>query len=61
MDRAAWGGITASNPFDRLPEQFTGPYLALRMHYFYNPKKGEIPSQPAPGAVDSKDSSLVPH
>ena len=61
MDRAAWGGITASNPFEPLPEQSKGPYLALRMHFFYNPKKGEIPSQPAASAVDSNDSSPVPH
>jgi len=37
LDRAAWSGITASNPFPPLPTQFTGPYLALRFHFFYNP------------------------
>jgi TonB family protein len=41
MDRAAWGGITASIPFAPLPEQFKGPYLALRFHFFYNPPKSQ--------------------
>ena len=30
LDRAAWGGITASNPFPPLPSEFGGQYLALR-------------------------------
>ena len=42
LDRAAWGGITASNPFSPLPNQFHGPYLALRFHFFYNPGKGDL-------------------
>ena len=42
LDRAAWGGITASNPFSPLPGEFHGPYLALRFHFFYNPVKGEM-------------------
>jgi TonB family protein len=42
LDRAAWGGITASNPFPPLPSQFTGQYLALRFHFFYNPGRGEV-------------------
>jgi TonB family protein len=44
LDRAAWGGITASLPFADLPAEFTGPYLALRFRFFYNPMKGEIES-----------------
>ncbi len=36
LDRGAWGGITASNPFPPLPNEFGGPYLALRFHFFYN-------------------------
>ena len=39
LDRAAWGGIAGSIPFAPLPEQFTGPYLALRFHFYYNPTK----------------------
>lgn len=42
LDRAAWSGITASNPFPPLPTQFTGPYLALRFHFFYNPDKRDM-------------------
>jgi outer membrane biosynthesis protein TonB len=42
LDRAAWGGITASNPFPPLPDEFGGSYLALRFHFYYNPQKGEI-------------------
>jgi TonB family protein len=42
LDRAAWGGITASNPFAPLPTEFHGPYLALRFHFYYNPAKGEV-------------------
>jgi TonB family protein len=36
LDRAAWGGITASNPFPQLPPEFRGQYLALRFYFFYN-------------------------
>lgn len=39
MDRSAWGGVTASAPFAPLPEEFDGPYLALRFHFQYNPSK----------------------
>jgi TonB family protein len=42
LDRAAWGGITASVPFAPLPTEFHGPYLALRFHFYYNPAKGDI-------------------
>jgi TonB family protein len=42
LDRAAWGGITASNPFPPLPSQFGGQYLSLRFHFFYNPDKADL-------------------
>jgi TonB family protein len=42
LDRAAWGGITGSNPFPPLPSEYNGGYLALRFHFFYNPDKGEM-------------------
>ncbi len=42
LDRAAWGGITASDPFAPLPKEFHGPYLALRFHFYYNPQKGDM-------------------
>ena len=40
LDRAAWGGITGSNPFPPLPAEFGGKYLALRFHFSYNPSSG---------------------
>lgn len=42
LDRAAYGGITASNPFPPLPAEFNGQYLALRFHFFYNPDKNDL-------------------
>ena len=42
LDRAAWGGITSSNPFPPLPPQFGGQYLALRFYFFYNPSKNDL-------------------
>ena len=42
LDRAAWGGITTSNPFPPLPSEFTGPYLALRVRFYYNPDKSDL-------------------
>ena len=42
LDRPAWGSITASNPFPPLPGDFTGPYLALRFRFYYNPEKADL-------------------
>jgi TonB family protein len=42
LDRAAYGGITSSNPFQPLPGEFKGEYLALRFHFYYNPARGEL-------------------
>jgi TonB family protein len=42
LDRAAYGGITASDPFSPLPHEFHGQYLALRIRFFYNPETGEM-------------------
>jgi TonB family protein len=42
LDRAAWGGITASNPFSPLPQEFGGQYLYLRFNFFYNPDSNEL-------------------
>jgi hypothetical protein len=39
LDRAAWGGITGSNPFPPLPTDFInngGKYLSLRCTFIYN-------------------------
>ncbi len=45
LDRAAWGGITASNPFPPLPGEFRGEYLALRFHFLYNPDRNRMGAQ----------------
>src|SRR4029077_7492541 len=37
LDRAAWGGISTSNPLPAVPSDFTGPYLAVRFRFYYNP------------------------
>ncbi|HVN19488.1 MAG TPA: TonB family protein [Dongiaceae bacterium] len=42
LDRPAWGAITASNPFPPLPHEFTGPYLALRFRFYYNPDQADL-------------------
>jgi len=42
LDRAAWGGITASSPFPPLPQEFSGQYLALRFRFYYNPDKNDL-------------------
>jgi TonB family protein len=42
LDRPAWGSITASNPFPPLPQDFTGPFLALRFRFYYNPDKADL-------------------
>jgi len=42
LDRAAWGGITASNPFPPLPREFPGQFIGLRFYFFYNPDKADM-------------------
>jgi TonB family protein len=42
LDRGAWGGITGSNPFPPLPNEFGGQYLALRFMFLYNPDKADL-------------------
>lgn len=59
LDRPAWGSITASNPFKPLPNEFTGPYLALRMRFYYNPDKSELAgSSPEPAPPTNEKASL---
>jgi len=43
LDRAAWAGITASNPFPALPSDFGGQYLTLRFGFFLNEDIEEFP------------------
>jgi TonB family protein len=45
LDRAAYGGITASDPFPPLPTEFTGPNLTLRFTFFYNLNTDGTPLQ----------------
>ncbi len=42
LDRAALGGISASNPFPPLPAEFKGEYLALRFRFYYNPDQNDL-------------------
>src|SRR5215467_5473718 len=36
LDRAALAGVRLSNPFDPLPAEFHGAFLALRISFLYN-------------------------
>ena len=42
LDRAAWGSITASNPFPPLPKEFPGQILGIRLYYLYNLEKVDL-------------------
>jgi TonB family protein len=44
LDRAAWGGVTASSPLPPLPMEFGGSSLRLRFRFFYNPDKNPFTS-----------------
>jgi len=46
LDHAAWDGIVASRPFPPLPQEFSGKYLPLRFHFYYNPDKGDVAANP---------------
>lgn len=58
MDRAAWGGITGSNPFSPLPAEFDGKFLALRFHFYYNPDYGLL--QKVHVKISPASTELVP-
>jgi TonB family protein len=64
LDRAAWGGITASNPFPPLPSEFGGHYLALRFRFYYNPTPGTLsqgsPEVSQPTSTQSNHAQAVP-
>jgi TonB family protein len=36
LDRAAMSSVRASNPFEPLPQAFSGPFIELRIMYLYN-------------------------
>lgn len=61
LDRAAWGGIAASNPLDPLPSEFKGDFLKLRMHFCYNPAKLPPDQQPTLPPADSHAEQPKPH
>jgi TonB family protein len=66
LDRAAWGSIAGSEPFKPLPEEFHGPYLALRFHYAYNPEKLDLehPDDVIPsrsGSTKLQHATLLDH
>ncbi len=42
LESAAQAGVSASAPFDPLPDQFTGSALTLRFHFRYNPQHGRL-------------------
>ena len=42
LDRSAWGGITASDPFPALPNEFAGQYLKLRIRFYCNLEESEL-------------------
>ena len=54
LDRAAYGAITASNPYSPLPSEFDGEYLAVRFTFYYNPDKDG--STPDPASQSSQAS-----
>ncbi|HTT22862.1 MAG TPA: TonB C-terminal domain-containing protein [Candidatus Sulfotelmatobacter sp.] len=60
LDRPAWGSITASNPFKHLPSDFTGPYLALRVRFYYNPDKNDLPDSNNRRVGHNKSTPPVP-
>ena len=42
LDRAAYAGISASDPFPPLPQEFKGQFLALRIRFYYNPDRSDL-------------------
>jgi TonB family protein len=56
LDRAAWGSITNSTPFPPLPSEFQGQYLALRLRFYYNPDKSDLPDNKTVAASPSKST-----
>jgi TonB family protein len=59
LDRAAWGGITASDPFPALPSAFTGSYLALRFRFYYNPSTSDLDQEPGSRAIGASVAHAV--
>ena len=61
LDRAAWGGVVSGNPYPPLPQKFTGPFLAIRFHFYYNPAKLPPDQRPAMGPVHAETQKPNPN
>ena len=59
LDRAAYRGITSSSPFPPLPSEFSGQYVALRFHFYYNPDRSDLAASPTSHRSPSK-SGITP-
>ena len=59
LDGAAWGGISASNPFLPLPVEFSGQYLRLRVRFYYNFDAARPPYTQEQSALRVKCSPYV--
>jgi hypothetical protein len=55
LDEAAWGALTSSIPFERLPIEFPGDHLLLRARFLYNPS----PQGEAAAENQSADKPLI--
>jgi TonB family protein len=56
LDRAAYRGITSSSPFPPLPSEFSGQYVALRFHFYYNPDRSDLAASPTSHRSPSKSA-----
>jgi TonB family protein len=56
LDQAAWNAIAASNPFSPLPPEFSGRYVSLLVHFYYNSEPAEPVDTPEQLALRLKCS-----
>jgi hypothetical protein len=59
LDRAAYGGITASKPFPPLPTEFGGQYITLRFHFYYNLSHAELHEPTVRIAISPASADVV--
>jgi TonB family protein len=59
LDRGAWEGITASNPFPPLPTEFGGKYIGLRFAFWYNPDEADFAGAHASPTGQSSSKSGI--
>jgi hypothetical protein len=60
LDRAAWGGITHSNPFEPLPSGFSGSSLVLKMKFACNQNGTVKTNTTSPPQEQQSHSSTAP-